>query len=102
MKCLETTLEMPVAEAIRGGRGTAVDYVPLVVLPTIALMLRTSVPARVFMWSMAFGIYAGCKWLTWRRAWSEAVSAWRSLGYLLAWPGLDAKEFLSDRQAPSI
>jgi alginate O-acetyltransferase complex protein AlgI len=42
---------------------------------------------------MAFAIYCGCKWLTWRRT-PVTAPAWRHAGYLLAWPGLDAATFL--------
>jgi alginate O-acetyltransferase complex protein AlgI len=49
------------------------------------------------MWSLAFTIYCGCKWLTWRRTPVARVPAWRHLAYLLAWPGLDAVAFLTER-----
>lgn len=53
-------------------------------------------PSWAFMWALAFSIYAGCKWLTWRR-WHLAIPhpAWRSAAYLLAWPGMDAASFLA-------
>ena len=56
-------------------------------------------PRWGFMWAMAFALYAGCKWLTYRQA---RAAAWpsdrrRAFGYLLAWPGMDADAFLSDR-----
>jgi hypothetical protein len=47
------------------------------------------------MWLVAAAIWAGCKWLTW---WEEGrwihASAARVAGYFLAWPGMNAKEFL--------
>ena len=46
------------------------------------------------MWALAFSIYAVCKWLTWWRARASGATFWRQLGYLLAWPGLDADSFL--------
>jgi hypothetical protein len=42
------------------------------------------------MWTLAFAIYCGCKWLTWRRTALDGAPRWRHAGYLLAWPGLDA------------
>ena len=55
------------------------------------------------MWAMAFALYAGCKWLTYREARVRGVAPERSraLGYLLAWPGMDATAFLggTDRLA---
>jgi alginate O-acetyltransferase complex protein AlgI len=55
------------------------------------------------MWTLAFAIYCGCKWLTWRRTPVQNVPAWRHAAYLLAWPGLDAAAFLADdpKEPPS-
>jgi D-alanyl-lipoteichoic acid acyltransferase DltB (MBOAT superfamily) len=51
------------------------------------------------MWILSFAIYLSLKWLTWWRARSRiAHPVWRSLGYLLAWPGMDADAFLDARQ----
>jgi hypothetical protein len=47
------------------------------------------------MWLLASSIYAGCKWLTWRRAPASGAPLWRQAGYLLLWPGMDAAAFLS-------
>ena len=49
------------------------------------------------MWTLAGSIYVGCKWLTWRRTPTSDVAWWRHVGYLLAWPGLDAPAFLTKR-----
>src|SRR5204862_5968098 len=72
-------------------------WVPMICLPAAALMLRGRMPAWVFMWLMALGIFAGCKWVTWRRAREGGLkgSLGRLVGYLLAWPGMDAAAFLS-------
>jgi D-alanyl-lipoteichoic acid acyltransferase DltB (MBOAT superfamily) len=51
------------------------------------------------MWILSLAIYFSLKWLTWWRARSRiAHPAWRSLAYLLAWPGMDADAFLDSRQ----
>jgi alginate O-acetyltransferase complex protein AlgI len=47
------------------------------------------------MGSTALAIYAGCKWLTWRRSAVAGVPAWKHAAYLLAWPGMDATAFLT-------
>src|SRR5258707_5620909 len=40
------------------------------------------------MWILSIAIYLSLKWLTWWRARSRiAHAAWRSVAYLLAWPG---------------
>lgn len=53
-------------------------------------------PAWIFMWAMAFALYTGCKWLTYREAMSNGASPppLRAAGYLIAWVGMDAKTFL--------
>jgi hypothetical protein len=53
------------------------------------------------MWLLAFAIYFGFKWLTWWIARERiAHSAWRSVGYLFASPGMDANAFLDSRLHP--
>jgi predicted DCC family thiol-disulfide oxidoreductase YuxK len=78
-------------------------FLPLFILPVIALLAAPSMPRWGFMWAMAFALYAGCKWLTYREARVRGVASNRSraLGYLLAWPGMDATAFLgvTDRLA---
>jgi hypothetical protein len=51
------------------------------------------------MWILSFTIYLSLKWLTWWKARSHvAHPAWRSVAYLLAWPGMDADVFLDVSQ----
>lgn len=75
---------------------------PLVVLPgAVVLLLPPGWPPWALMWLLAAAIFIGCKWLTWRRSAVRGVPPGRSLGYLLAWPGLDADSFLGGaRSAP--
>src|SRR5688500_1828117 len=71
---------------------------PLVVLPTtVVLLVPPAWPHWAYMWALALTIFAGCKWLTWRRTLVAGVPWWRHVAYLLAWPGLDAMSFLSAR-----
>jgi predicted DCC family thiol-disulfide oxidoreductase YuxK len=74
-----------------------VDFLPLATLPCLALLLRTQVAAWVFMWAMAFALFWGCKWLTYRETIRRGTRPGlaRTLGYLLAWPGMDATDFLN-------
>jgi Membrane bound O-acyl transferase family len=53
------------------------------------------IPAWAFMWVMAFALYGGCKWLTYRQAPIASDARSRALGYLAAWPGMDAMAFFS-------
>jgi len=76
-----------------------VDFLPLLVLPGLALILRTQMAAWVFMWGMAFALYFGCKWLTYREALRRGLrpGLFRTLAYLVAWPGMDAEGFLNEK-----
>jgi alginate O-acetyltransferase complex protein AlgI len=46
------------------------------------------------MWAMAFAIYLGCKWLTWRRTPVDGAPAWKHIAYLACWAGMDPAAFL--------
>jgi alginate O-acetyltransferase complex protein AlgI len=81
--------------------GTLRGWLPLLVLPLAAVLLTPAWPRWAFMWLLAFTLYAGCKWLTWRRTPAPAASWGRHLAYLLAWPGLDAPTFLDPAVKPS-
>jgi len=70
----------------------------LLILPASVLVLvPDGWPRWTLMWLLAFAIYAGCKWLTWRRTTMAGVPCWRQLAYLLAWPGLDVETFLQPK-----
>ncbi len=76
-----------------------IGWLPISVLPLTAVACRNLLPAWVFMWVLSFAIYLSLKWLTWWRARSRiAHSSWRSVAYLLAWPGMDAEAFLDASQ----
>jgi hypothetical protein len=52
------------------------------------------------MWVLSISIYFGLKWLSWWKAHDKiAHPAWRSVAYLLAWPGMDAESFLNARKS---
>jgi alginate O-acetyltransferase complex protein AlgI len=72
------------------------DAVPLLVFPLIACVYANGIAPWTFMWALALALYAGCKWLSYRDAEMRgaAPSAREALGYLLAWPGMDARTFL--------
>jgi hypothetical protein len=74
-------------------------WLPLSILPLAAVVFGDSLPAWAFMWMLAFAIYISLKWLTWWRARTRiAHSRWRSVAYLLAWPGMDANAFLDETE----
>jgi hypothetical protein len=68
----------------------------ILILPVLALLLAPSLPRWGFMWAMAGALYATGKWLTYRSVSARVPTANRplALGYLLAWPGMNAKAFL--------
>src|SRR5262249_36708626 len=79
---------------------TWVDWLPLAVLPVSVVSFGDRLPPWAFMWTLAFSLYAGFKWLTWRTSYRQVTRAapWRSAAYLLAWPGMDAPTFLDARK----
>jgi hypothetical protein len=75
-------------------------WVPLLLLPIAALVLTPAeAPRWVLMWGISFALFTGCKWLTWLTAKNTRASWGRHLGYLVAWPGLDAPTFLNSSAA---
>lgn len=76
---------------------------PLVAGPiAVAVLFPATAPRWAFMWTLSFVLYGGCKWLTWREAGvarqdcGKPIPIWRQIGYLAAWPGLDARSFLAE------
>jgi len=77
----------------------ASGWLPILVLPLTAVACRDLLSPWVFMWILSLSIYISLKWLTWWRSRSRIPHpAWRSVAYLLAWPGMDADAFLDARQ----
>jgi len=70
-------------------------WVPLFVLPAISIAFRTYLVPWCFMWTLAAAIFLGCKWqVWWERRISFNTTISRSVGFLFAWPGMDAVAFL--------
>lgn len=75
-------------------RGAWHTWIPLVALPWIALGLRDAMPAWAFMWTLAFAIYAGCKWATlFRERAATRMPLTRKLAYLFLWSGMNPTPF---------
>ncbi len=76
-------------------------WAPLAVLPVaVAVLAPPEWPKWLFMWVLAFALFVGCKWLTWRRTPVAGATHLRHIGYLFAWPGLDAAAFLNPERRP--
>lgn len=72
-----------------------IGWLPLGILPLGALAFYNFLQPWAFMWLLAVSIYAGLKWITWWKVRNRIPHpAWRSVAYLLAWPGMDAESFL--------
>jgi len=72
-----------------------VGWLPLAILPGLALCWGAGHPGWVRMWMIALAIGAACKWLTWWEDGRTSNAPWvRQCGYLVAWPGMNAREFL--------
>ena len=78
-------------------------WAPLVVLPAVVLAFTPADwPRWAFMWLLAFTLFAGCKWLTWRRTPVSGIPLWIHAGYLLAWPGLNVRAFLGEPEKRAV
>jgi membrane bound O-acyltransferase family protein len=78
-------------------------YFPLTFLTSGVVIVRDRMPAWAFTWALAIIIYASLKWASWWRSPVRGENpVARSVGYLLAWPGMDADSFLAtDRKVPA-
>jgi hypothetical protein len=59
-------------------------------------------PKWAMMWLLAVAIFAGCKLLTWSRRTVRNSPWWLEVGYLIAWPGLDADAFLQSSKRQEV
>jgi hypothetical protein len=91
--------EREASEEIRQPVYEVLGWLPICILPLTVVACGDLFLPWVFMWILSCAIYLSLKWLTWWRARSRiAHPAWRSVAYLLAWPGMDADAFLDARQ----
>lgn len=92
------TLDAP-STAAKSQRSALIAWLPLVIVPIAALLLRDRFPPWAFMWCLAIAIYASLKWASWWRSpLRDSAPLSRSAGYLIAWPGMDADSFLDARR----
>lgn len=95
--------ERPIVNTRMQRKGSRwIGWTPLAIFAASALAVRSYLPAWGFMGTLAFAIYFGFKWLTWWRARVCGVytSPLRSVGYFLAWPGMDAHTFFDVKAKP--
>ena len=76
-----------------------IAFAPMTLAPLAVVMFHRGMPPWAFMWLLAISIYASLKWASWWRSPMRVPASWgRSVGYLLAWPGMDAENFLDARR----
>jgi len=91
-----TISEAPKVQRPLTRTGSWIAYFPLILLSSAVVAARDRMPAWACMWALAIVIYGSLKWARWWRSPLRLVAtAARSLGYLLAWPGMDADVFLA-------
>jgi hypothetical protein len=79
---------------------TAVSWLPLIVLPSAALVIARRWTPWLQMWALAIATYAAVKWMTFRAsAVARRASLCGAAAYLLLWPGMDADAFCGSRGA---
>ncbi len=81
-----------------------VAWLPLAILPAAVGVIGWSWTGWVYMWALCGALYVGCKWLTLTDALRTGVTTntRRTLGYLLAYPGMNAERFLETRRGASV
>jgi len=88
--------------ASSAGAGGWAEWLPVLILPAIAILARNQMPAWLFMWTLAFALFQGLKWQSWWHARGRiAHTPGCALAYLLAWPGMDAEAFLDGARRPA-
>jgi len=76
-----------------------IGWLPLIGFTAGTVAIRNILQPWELMWALALVIYIGLKWLTWWDVRTRVTHpAWRSVAYLLAWPGMDAEAFLDQRR----
>jgi Membrane bound O-acyl transferase family len=78
-----------------------VAWLPVLALPAVVVFLTPADwPRWGFMWLLAGAIALSCKWLTWLTAPPQPAPMWKQIGYVVAWPGMDAPTFLFTLNPP--
>jgi len=95
MKISTTEVPDQTRPELDSSRNSWPGWIPLVGMPAAALTVRPFLAPWCFMWTLAAAIFFGCKWQAWWRYRSLAgATIGRNVGFLLAWPGMDAAGFL--------
>lgn len=84
-------------------KGAVISGAVLIAPAAFTPLAIDSLPPWLFMWALAFAVYAGFKLFTFLRSEEAREANWeRQAIYLLLWPGMDAEGFFaSNRQTPA-
>jgi hypothetical protein len=94
----EANPERHVDRQSRDQRRSWFGWMPILLLPTGVIALRSLFLSWELMWLLAVAVFAGCKWQTWWQARSNGPLSpdWKlSASYFLLWPGMDPQEFFA-------
>jgi predicted DCC family thiol-disulfide oxidoreductase YuxK len=80
----------------QGSRIPMTAWLPLALSTAGTVTLCRGLPAWGYMWAITLALFAGCKWLSFWSARGKSAGVWRTLGFLFAWPGMDANTFLAE------
>lgn len=77
------------------------SWLPLLLAAALTLRTRQALPPWAFMWALSIVVYFGFKWWMYSLAVSSGTvfTVKRALGFLLLWPGMDARAF-AEESAP--
>lgn len=98
----QTTRPLPRKSATAADR--AIDWLPLLAMTLTTLFAMPRQPAWLFMWVLAVAIFAGFKWIMFRRVLRTGLrtTTLRKLAFLFLLPGLDAKAALDISRKPAV
>jgi membrane bound O-acyltransferase family protein len=95
MKIAATGTPAPLRPKLDSQGIALAGWIPLIVLPASAIAIRSLLAPWCFMWTLAAAIFFGCKWQAlWEQRDIPGTTIGRSVGFLFAWPGMDAAGFL--------
>jgi len=68
------------------------DWLPIPILVVAAVAVGRQFPPWLYMWTLAFTLFAGCKWFCFRRdlAKVQTISLGKKLAFLFGWVGMNA------------
>lgn len=80
--------------------GNPADWLPLLILVSATAVIGKFFPPWLYMWAIAFALFAGSKWLCFRRelAKGTTVSFARIAPFLFGWIGMEAAAFFANEK----